>query len=229
MVPLLVIRPEPGCSATVVAARSAGMEAQAHPLFAVVPRSWQAPPPAGYDAVLAGSANVFRHGGPALTAYRGLPVLAVGETTAATARDSGFTVAQVGAGGLQAVLDTLEPGCRRLLRLAGNERVALTLPTGVTMDERVVYASEPRPLTPDAIARLRQPAIIAIHSAEAARHLTAQCVANGLSRARLRLAVLGPRIAAAAGDGWGEVAVAAVPTDAALLALARQMCQDPWP
>ena len=78
-------------------------------------------------------------------------------------------------------------------------------------------------------ALLRQPAIVAVHSAEAARHLTAQCVANGISRARLRLAALGSRIAAAAGDGWGEVATAALSTDAALLALARQMCQDPWP
>ena len=45
----------------------------------------------------------------------------------------------------------------------------------------------------------------------------------------LRIAALAPRIAAAAGDGWGEVATAALPSDAALLALARQMCQDPGP
>lgn len=229
MVPLVVIRPEPGCSATVAAARAAGLDAAGHPLFAVAARSWQAPPPGNYDAVLAGSANVFRHGGPALAAYRTLPVLAVGETTAMAARDAGFAVAQVGAGGLQVLLDTLDPRYRRLLRLAGDERVPLALPAGVTMDERVVYASEAQPLSPELAALLRQPAIVAVHSAEAARHLTARCVAHGISRARLRLAALGPRIAAAAGDGWGEVAVAAVPSDAALLALARQMCQDPWP
>jgi uroporphyrinogen-III synthase len=51
----------------------------------------------------------------------------------------------------------------------------------------------------------------------------------GIRRAPLRLAALSQRIAAAAGDGWGEVAAAGHPDDKALLALARQMCQDPWP
>ena len=44
-----------------------------------------------------------------------------------------------------------------------------------------------------------------------------------------RIAALGQRIAQAAEGGWGEVAVAALPNDTALLALARQMCQDPGP
>lgn len=229
MVPLIVIRPEPGNAATVAAARAAGIETHGYPLFAVTPRPWDVPLRANYDALLIGSANALRHGGAGLAALRDLPVYAVGETTAQAARAVGMAVARTGNGGLQAVLGQLAPQHRRLLRLAGEERLALTLPAGVRMDERVVYASEPQPL-PAALAQLlRAPAIVALHSAEAAHHLAAQCVLHGIRRAPLRIAALGPRIAHAAGDGWGEVAVAATPSDHALLALARQMCQDPGP
>jgi len=229
MVPLLVIRPEPGCSATVAAARAERIDAHGFPLFAVAPRSWPSPLPGAHDALVLGSANALRHAGRALLSLRGLPVYAVGEATAQAARELGFTVAVTGSGGLQSLLGELQPGHKRLLRLAGEERVPLALPPGVSMDERVVYASEPLPLPQPLAELLRAPAVVAVHSAEAARHLSAQCVTHGIRRAPLRIAALAPRIATAAGDGWGEVAVAALPSDAALLALARQMCQDPGP
>lgn len=229
MVPLLVIRPEPGCSATVEAARAERIEAHGFPLFAVAPRSWQAPAPGAHDALLLGSANALRHAGRGLASCRDLPVYAVGEATAQAARAAGFTVAAIGTGGLQALFALLQPGHRRLLRLAGEERVPLTLPHGITLDERIVYASETLPLPPAMAELMRAPAVVAVHSAEAARHLSAQCVTHGIRRAPLRIAALAPRIAAAAGDGWGEVATATIPSDAALLALARQMCQDPGP
>lgn len=229
MVPLVVIRPEPGCSASLAAARAARLEAHGFPLFEVVARSWEAPPPGQFDAILGGSANAFRHGGKGLALLRDLPVYAVGETTAAAAKEAGFGVVATGNGGLQGVIGTLPPHHRRLLRLAGEERVPLTLPRGATMDERVVYASVPRPMPPEMIALLRAPAMVALHSAEAARHMAAQCVTHGIRRSLLRLIALGPRIATAAGDGWGEVATAAMPNDKALLALALQMCQDPGP
>lgn len=228
MVPLVVIRPEPGCAATVSAARQAGLDPQAYPLFAVAPRSWSAPAPDTHDALLLGSANAVRHAGPGLAAVRHLPAYAVGDATADVARAAGITVIGQGQGGLQSVLNQLETGHKRLLRLAGEERIVLTPPAGVTMTERVVYASRALPMPAELVALLAQPALIALHSAEAAHHFAAECVRNGLRRARLRLCALGPRIAAAAGDGWGEVAVAADTSDRALLALARQMCQDPW-
>ncbi len=229
MAALIVIRPQPGNDATVAAARAAGIEAHGFPLFAVTPRSWQVPAPGQHDALLIGSANALRHGGPGLAALRHLPVYAVGETTAAAARAAGFTIAHAGSGGLQTVLGELAPQHRRLLRLAGDDRVSLALPSGVSMDERVVYASEPQPFPAELAAMLQRPVIIALHSAEAAHHLAASCVRHSIRRAPLRIAVLGPRIAQAAGEGWGEVAVAALPSDPALLALARQMCQDPVP
>lgn len=229
MVPLVVIRPEPGNAATVAAARQLRMEAHGFALFEIAPKSWEAMPPDQFDALLLGSAQVLRHGGRGLAALKSLPVYAVGETTAQAAREAGFTVVRTGESNLQALLAQLDPAHRRLLRLAGEERVAVTLPKGVTMDERVVYASLARPFPPELTGLLSEPAIIALHSAEAARHLASQCVGHGIKRARIRIAAMSNRIAAAAGDGWGEVAVASYPEDKALLALARQMCQDPWP
>ncbi|MBS0480891.1 MAG: uroporphyrinogen-III synthase [Proteobacteria bacterium] len=229
MVPLIVVRPEPGCTATLTAARAARLEAHGFPLFEVVAKSWEVPAPSRFDAVLGGSANAFRHAGIAITALAQLPVYAVGETTAQAAREAGFTIAATGDGGIQRLLGELRPEHRRLLRIAGEERVPLTLPKGVTMEERVVYATASRPMQPALVTLLRQPAMIALHSAEAAHHIAVQCVTQGIRRSLLRLIALSPRIASAAGDGWGEVAVAAAPNDKALLALAVQMCQDPGP
>ena len=229
-VPLIIIRPEPGCSASTALARGMhGMEVHGIPLFEVTARSWEAVAPDRFDALLIGSAMAIRFGGRGLSLLKSLPVYAVGDTTAAAAREAGFTVAAGGSGSLQAMLGDLAPQHRRLLRLAGEDRVSLTLPKGVTSEERVVYASIPHDMPPELIALLRQPAIIAIHSAEAARHLSEQCVRHGIRRATLRLAALSSRIVAAAGDGWGEVATVPFPEDKPLLALARQMCQDPWP
>lgn len=223
MIAFTVIRPEPGCSATVAAARALGLEAQGEPLFEVRPREWTMPE-GGFDALLIGSANALRHGGPQLGGLTGLPVYAVGETTAEVARTAGFTVAASGQGGLQDLLDQLDPAHRRLLRLAGEERVELAPPPGIELIERVVYASEPLPM-PDSLATaLRDGGIVLLHSAAAARHFAAECDRLAIPRAALSLACIGPRVGAAAGSGWALIQSAAEPTDAALLALARGMC-----
>ena len=229
MVPLIVIRPQPGNASTVAAAQRARMEAHGFALFEMIAKSWEAAIPGQHDALLVGSAQVFRLGGAGLVTLKGLPVYAVGEATAEAARSAGFAVAAVGEGNMQSLMAQLAPEHRRLLRLTGEDRVSLQPPKGVRIDERVVYQAKAAPLPPELVQLLAQPAIIALHSAEAARHMASQCVTHGIKRARLRLAALSHRIAAAAGDGWGEVAVAAYPEDKALLALAGQMCQDPWP
>ncbi|MEQ1498580.1 MAG: uroporphyrinogen-III synthase [Novosphingobium sp.] len=229
MVPLIVIRPQPGNAATVAAAQRLRMEAHGFALFEMIPKSWEAAIPGQHDALLIGSGQVFRLGGTGLAGLKNVPVYAVGDTTAEAARAAGFVVAAVGEGSMQALLGSIAPGHRRLLRLTGEDRITLQPPKNVRIEERVVYQAKAAPLPPELAQMLAGPAIIALHSAEAARHLAAQCVTHGIKRARLRLAVLSQRIAAAAGDGWGEVAVASYPEDKALLALAGQMCQDPWP
>lgn len=226
MLPLVVIRPEPGASATGQAARARGLDARVFPLFEVRPLDWEPVPPESVDALLLGSANALRHGGAALERYRSLPVYAVGEKTAARAKAAGFEVAAIGKGGLQRILGDLAPAHRRLLRLAGRERVELALPPGVTMVTREVYASEPEPFPSELTRLLARPAVILLHSGEAAAHFAQECDRTGIDRAQLSLAAIGPRVAARAGTGWAALLSASEPNDAALLAMAAQMCQD---
>ncbi len=224
MIPLIVIRPEPGCAATVAAARELGLDVQGYRLFAVHPAEW-ALPDERVDALLVGSANAFRHGGSQLAGLRDKPVYVVGATTAAAAELAGFCVAAVGSGGLQAMLDQIDPAHARLLRLCGHERVTLERPTGVQIIEQVVYRSDPVPM-PDALARqLASPAVVLLHSAAAARHFAGECDARAIGRSRIALAAIGSRVAAAAGTGWAQVAAASRPDDTALLALAGNLCQ----
>ena len=226
MTPVIAIRPEPGCTATVDAARAMGLNALGHPLFAVAPVAWEAPPPESFDALLLGSANALRHAGPGLAAYCGKPAYAVGETTAQAAREAGLDVVLTGCGGLQAVVGMLSPDHRRLLRLTGQARVPLIPPPDSTLAERVVYASEPLPMGEALAAPLRAGALVLLHSAEAARHFAAESARLGLDRARISLVLIGPRLIEAVGTGWRAMAIAATPDDQALLATARQLCQE---
>jgi uroporphyrinogen-III synthase len=222
--PLIVVRPEPGNAATLAAARDLGLDAHGFPLFDVAPLEWDCPDPAGFDGLLAGSANVFRHGGAALAALRGLPAHVVGQITAEAAEAAGFRVGSIGEGGLQVVLARLLG--QRLLRLAGEKHIALVPPPGTAIETRTVYAARPLPLPAPLAAMLQGPAVVLLHSGEAARHFAAECERLGTARGDIALACLAPRIADAAGPGWRAVATAAARSDSALLALAGQMCQN---
>jgi uroporphyrinogen-III synthase len=68
---------------------------------------------------------------------------------------------------------------------------------------------------------------VLLHSGAAARRLAAECDRQAIHRRDIALAALSPRIAEAAGPGWAALRSAAEPTEAALLALAREMCHDP--
>jgi uroporphyrinogen-III synthase len=206
------------------AATAMGLEVHGFPLFQLLPRAWAQPGADHFDALLVGSANAFRHGGRGLSLYRHLPVHVVGRATAQAAVAAGFALGKVGRGGLQPVLDGLAPGTR-LLRLAGAERIKLTLPRGISMTEQVVYESRTLPMPPALVDLLAKPAVIALHSAEAARHLDAECGRLSLPRAHLYLAAMGARIGAAAGSGWAQVALAGTPDEAALLECAANLCQ----
>ena len=224
--PLVIIRPEPGNAATAAAARALGLAVHAAPMFAMAAIEWDAPDRQAYTALLAGSANAFRLGGPQMAKFTHLPVHAVGEATAEAARAAGFAVARVGEGGLQPTAADLPPG--RYLRLAGEKHLPLALSELVIVDDVVVYAARPVPM-PEALAEaLRRPAVIALHSGEAAVHFAAEIGRLGIASADHALACLAPRIGKMAGTGWQSIEIANERTDEAVLALAGQMCQKLW-
>lgn len=226
MKPVIIIRPQPGCDASLADARALGLPAYGFPLSEIRPLPWETPDPEQVDALLFGSANAVRHGGAALAVLVGKPAYAVGEKTAAAARASGFDVIETGHGSMQDLLGLLRPGHRRLLRPAGEKRVELNLPEGTDIDERTVYASESLDMPAALVAMLSRPAVVLLHSGEAARHFAMCCDEHGLDRSIIALAAMSDRAAGMAGEGWADLKVAKKPEDAALLALARQMCQE---
>lgn len=221
--PAFLVRPEPGWSASAKAARSIGLEVQGEPLAKVEAVAWQIPD-RDFDGLLIGSANVFRHGGRGLDRLRDLPVHCVGESTADAARESRFTVETVGQGGLANVVASLAGRRLKLLRPGGEARIALNPPSGIEVTDAVVYRLCHVPISTALAQDLGRGGVVLLHSAELARHFGAECERLGLSRDRLELVLIGPRLVPAAGDGWRAVHIAERPDDAALLALAVQVC-----
>jgi len=221
---IIALRPEPGLSATIALGQELGLEITPMPLSHVEAMPWEVTAPDDFDALLVGSANAFRFGGSGLEALQHLPVHAVGETTANAAREAGFSVAHVGVGGLQSVIDSAAEGIR-FLRLAGEERIDLEVPEGISIDERVIYRIAFDALSDKQGNILKDNAICLLHSAGSASHLSEQLQSLKVDHSNLTLCALGPRIAEAAGSGWRDIHIAGSPTDAELLALTRDICQ----
>ncbi len=218
--PIIVLRPEPGGSATVAAARAMGLEALACPLFAVAPLAWSPPRAEPFDALVLTSANAVRHGGDALTRYTALPVHVVGEATAEAARGAGFSVAGIH-DGAQSLFDSLGPaGTRNILWLCGEDRTAIE-PGALDITALPVYAA--RPIDPPATfaALVSSPAIMLVHSVRAGERLSALVE----HRASVAIAAISDKVAQACGDGWARIVIAAEPNREAMLELAERMCQ----
>jgi len=217
---LVIVRPEPGASASVDHARALiGIDAFAMPLFAVEPVAWAVPDPREFDALLLTSANAVRQGGEGLAQLRGLPVYAVGEATAATAREAGFEVAGTGDAGVDALLSSI-PGRVRLLHLCGEHRTAAAVANAVP-----VYRSVELP-TPDDLGQI-EGQTVAVHSPRAGQRMAELVDRAGIDRATIRIAAISEAVALATGEGWAMREAAETPTEAALLALAARLCDNP--
>jgi len=230
---LIVLRSEPGLTATLAKVRALGLAITGLALSEISPVRWNCPDPASIGGLLIGSANAFVHGGAQLDRLKAKPVFAVGEATADAARAAGFAVALAGSGGLQAVLDMV-PAPAHLLRIAGEEHVPLMMPPAVSITPVIAYRAILLPLDPAAVLVVEGAgegegeggALVLLHSATTARHFAHECDRLGLARGAIALAALGPRIAAAAGSGWGAVHTAARPDEAALLEMVFDLCQN---
>lgn len=210
---LLLLRPEPGLTASLERARALGLEVISCPLFRVESLDWDAPDPERYDALLLTSANAVRHAEAKLGELARLPVHAVGQATANAARDAGLKVETVGSGNVEELLAML-PSSLRLLQLAGEDHRDVG---DARIDRRIVYRAgeiaEPQLPPLDGL-------VIAVHSPRAGARLAELSGKRSLAV----IAAISDAAAAACGEGWEEVSVSAEPNDKSLLALAASLC-----
>ena len=220
MTRVLVLRPEPGATATVERARARGLDAVVAPLFAIEPVDWKVPDPARFDALLLTSANAVRSAGDRLRDLRRLKVFAIGDATAAAASDAGFEIAAIGDWDIDRLLGSIDPALK-LLHLCGVDRREPSDPRQ-EITPVPVYRSAPidypdLSAAPDSIAL--------IHSPRAGRRFAALVT----DRSHIAIAAISAAAAAATGPGWKAIAVADRPSDDALLALAARLCNKPQP
>ena len=216
---VLVTRPEPAASRTAARLRALGHEVVVAPLL--VPRAveWSLPP-GDWQALAFTSSSGPAFGGEGLCALTHLPTYAVGDATAAAARDAGFTAVRSARGDASAVFSlAASDGIERLLHLAGRDRSAASVPAGLTVGVVAVYAADFAPQLP-----AFEGDVVLLYSARTAAHFAT--LFDG-DRARIALAALSPQVAAAAGTGWARVVVAGEATEDALFAAARLTCERP--
>ena len=215
---LLLLRPEPGLSASAERARAMGLHTICRPLFRVEPVAWQAPDPAEFDALLLTSANAVRLGGPEIAKLASLPVHAVGDATAEAARDAGFRVETIGGGNAVDLLARL-PRTSRLLHVAGEDHRHIG---DRPIERRIAYRAA-------AIENPRLPPleglVAAVHSPRAGNRLSELAEV----RRATAIAAISAAAADACGGGWERIEVADQPNDNRLLALAARLCHTSSP
>lgn len=218
MTRVLVLRPEPGASATVERARQRGIEAIALPLFEIEPVSWNAPEASGFDGLLLTSANAVRCGGDQLKDLRGLPVYAVGTSTAEAAREAGFDIASTGEAGVDRLLGSIDPELK-LLHIGGEDRRE---PNGPK--QQITFVPVYRSKARDNVEEPAGRCVALIHSTRAAERFGELVDSSNIDRKTIAIAAISPDAASAAGEGWAAVEAADEPNDEAVLALTERLC-----
>ena len=138
--------------------------------------------------------------------------------------DAGFAVASTGAGGVDALLASLEPGVR-LLHLCGEHRMAPAKARQQVASVIVYRSSEIA--APD--MSIAENAVALAHSPRAAHRFAELIDRAGVDRGAIAIVGISTGAAEAAGAGWETVEAAEVPNDDALLALAERLCNKRRP
>jgi uroporphyrinogen-III synthase len=204
--------------------RALGAEPVLAPLLTIAPQAFEADL-ADVQALLFTSANGVRAFADAIQA-RHLRVLAVGDATAAEARNAGFPQVQSAAGDSEALaalaIEALNPQAGRVLHITGDhvagDVVGALTKAGFTAERRIAYNSVAATQLPSDLAG--EIDTILFHSARAAEIF----VSFGAPRANhLIAACLSPAVARAACDSpvgsiaWAHVIVSPHPREDALL------------
>jgi len=226
----LVTRPRAEAVELAAALAARRIEAVIEPLIEIRYRDAPVPDLAGAQAVLCTSANGVR-ALARVSAERGVPLFAVGEATAARARAEGF-VAIASAGGnvgdlARLVQRRMQPGAGHLLHVAGSavagDLAGELAASGFAVERAVLYeAVAAEALSQATIARLISGAVdLALFfsprtAAIFARLAIEAGVADALGRV-IAISISAAADAVLSGLGFGARAIAAAPTQAALL------------
>lgn len=225
-----ITRPEPGGAETARRVAALGWRPILAPALVLAPRGFAMP---AAQALLLTSRAAARALAPA-----DIPVLAVGEATAAEARARGFTRVEAAAGDAAALAAQaarrLDPAAGPLLLAVGAgygaELAADLRAHGFRVLRRVAYAAAPAPaLPPDAVAALKQDGEVVaalFFSPRSARCAMSLLKASGCAAtaAKMEALAISPRVAVAAARAlaplaWRAVQIADRPDQDALLAL----------
>ena len=153
---ILMTRPEPGASRTAKRLLALGYEPVIFPLTTIVPLAFEMPIGA-FDALVVTSAQALRSGD--FARYRGLPVFAVGDTTASAASSTGFEHITIAGGDVSSIIElvksVLTPGARLLYVCGKVRRPDLELElsaAGFALDAVETYDAKPIFYDEEAIA-----------------------------------------------------------------------------
>lgn len=213
---VLVTRPEPEARATARRLRALGYRPVLAPMLTITPVPARLPRPETVQAIIAGSINAVR----ALpAAYRPVPLLAVGDATAAAARARGFRAVRSASGDARDLAalaaSVLAPACGPLLlptRAREGLRLAADLRArGFAVLRRIVYAARPAASLPRRArsALLRGDIDAALFFSASAARSFARIVTGGALAGRLG-GVSALAISEAAAAALGELAFRAV-------------------
>ena len=213
---LVILRPEPGLSASLARAKEAGLEAIACPLMSVEPVEWSLPDLEAFDTLMFTSASAPAEAAEHRDALSALRVIAVGEKTAAAAREAGFTVAIVGDGGVDDLLEKMADEAR-ILHLCG---VNFRKPEAAqAINHLPVYRAVPTGAEPPVDGGH----VYMVHSPRLGA-LLGMAIPEA-SRADKHVVAISQMAGVAVGPGWASVTMAPRPQDEAMLPVAAKLCQ----
>lgn len=231
MVRLLVTRPEPDASETAARLRALDIEAVLSPLLLFETLTTTLPPATGFAALAITSANALRalHDRGEIPRLQALPVYAVGDRSAAVARDLGFAQVVSAGGNLDDLVALLAkagvdgPVLYPTARQQAGDLAKALAPHGVMVITVAVYGMRPADRLGADLASIDGALFYSRRTAETFAHLAP----TGTDRARpgmlcLSEAVAEPLIAA----HFVRVSLADHPSEEAMMALALSFARE---
>lgn len=214
---IVLLRPEPGLSASKALLNKLDIEPVECPLMRIEPVDWSIPDLAQFDTLLFTSAIAPEMAAQHAEYLSTLTVVAVGEKTAEAARAAGFTVATVGSGNVDALLARLPKSAQILHLCALNFRRPTT-------GHRVFHLPVYRGVSTNNRVPLDGPQIYMVHSPRLAALLAAQVPED--QRGDKIVVAISPAAGKAAGTGWKEVTSNKNPSDVIMISLAATLWRN---